>query len=118
MLIIGGGRRNGKTLELIKLSHKNNIPIACYNGMHKEEIVRLAKQMNITIPEPFTYVEYKNGYTKGRHPAQGILIDRAELYLEDKYSDDRIYGITMESRFRRPHFGFLKWWWKHGRRNG
>ena len=51
MDIISKKRGEGKTSELIKLSSQTGIPIA-YCGQGAEYLLRLAKHLGCTIPEP------------------------------------------------------------------
>ena len=50
--ILLGGRRNGKTLQLIVYSNITGYPILCNNQRQIDRIKSLAKLNNLEIPEP------------------------------------------------------------------
>lgn len=52
MKIIGGGRRCGKTIELIKQSHKTGHYIVCSSHSKAQHISQLARHLKLDIPYP------------------------------------------------------------------
>lgn len=54
MKIISKERRSGKTTELIKISNKEWIYIVCADRNRVENIMALARKMNLDIPYPIT----------------------------------------------------------------
>lgn len=42
-------RGKGKTTELIKASHKNNATLVVANGIHKEYVEELSKELNLNV---------------------------------------------------------------------
>lgn len=56
-MIIGGKRGCGKTTELIRAAHKNNLYIICANSQRADNITKLAREMELSIPFPVTVDE-------------------------------------------------------------
>ena len=83
MKIINLGRGQGKTTRLLYASEFNNTPILCANIGHKEELIRMAKELNLYIPEPICVHELFLGKTRGnRDFDNGIFVDDAESVFQ------------------------------------
>ncbi|WCH46401.1 hypothetical protein [Lysinibacillus sp. OF-1] len=78
-VIIGGKRLCGKTTDLIKRSNKEWLYIVVANNQHADNIVRLAREMEIDIPYPITFDELP---LSPRSKIKGVLIDEIEIVLE------------------------------------
>lgn len=77
--IIGGKRLCGKTTDLIKRSNKEWLYIVVANNQRADNIVRLARDMEIEIPYPITCNELP---LSPRSKIKGVLIDEIEMVLE------------------------------------
>ena len=79
MKIIVGGRRSGRTTELIKKSAETGIYILVSDHFRARAIVDQARNMGYLIPFPVTVHEYLNSRT---HFA-GSSILRDGMYMDD-----------------------------------
>lgn len=54
MKIYYGGRENGKTIKVIKLSIEKQMPIVCWSYEHKKQIEQTAREIDVKriMPEP------------------------------------------------------------------
>lgn len=93
MEIIAGGRRSGKTTRLIQLSAEYGSYIICPSYKHVDLIVRLAKDMELDIPPPMTFEEFRTRQHFGR-AIRSFLIDDADKLLA-YLSDMPIQAITI-----------------------
>jgi|GEM_PF-5688618 len=66
-MIICGGRRSGKTTELVKHASKHDMYILCANKVRVANILEIAKELELEIPFPITLSEL---------PLKGRLIKR------------------------------------------
>lgn len=83
MKIINLGRGQGKTTRLLYASEFNNIPILCIN-QHKRILLDMAKELELTIPEPITVNDIISNRVRGSKIAdKDILVDEAPLVLQD-----------------------------------
>lgn len=82
MKMILGSRGEGKTTELVKLSHKENKPIVCRYKSQIAHIELIAKELNLAIPYPVTVQQIKDGSLQGEK-IDGLLIDDAEWILSE-----------------------------------
>lgn len=74
-----GGRRTGKTIELIKRSAETKIPIMVANAHRADALMHQADQMGYKIPHPITV----NHVMKRQDGLRGsIMLDDAEDILE------------------------------------
>lgn len=93
MKIIAKGRGQGKTTELIKISAEKQIPIVCVHDEMIIDIKKRAKEMNLKIPEPLKFKELN--LTQWRDSP--ILIDNADLFLNNRVFGHRIEAITIST---------------------
>lgn len=85
-MIICGGRRNGKTTELIKYASKNGLYIVCGDKKRVEIIAKQAKEMGLDLRYPICLQELP---LRGRF-IDKVCVDDAEYILEriiGKYID-------------------------------
>lgn len=83
-------RGAGKTYDLVKLSAEKQIPILC---MGNYDVLDVAKELNVKIPEPISIWEYKRGFHKGRR-IDDILVDEADFILQELLNIP-IYALTI-----------------------
>lgn len=76
-MLIGGKRVCGKTTELIQKANKDWLYILCADRGRVQNILKVARSMNLDIPLPFTVSELP---LKGPH-IKGVLIDDIEDVL-------------------------------------
>lgn len=76
-----GGRRTGKTHQLICLSHDTGFPIVTRSAQMVEAIERQAMMIGKSIPKPISYKDHKRMIGSLRH--RQVLIDEAGGILED-----------------------------------
>lgn len=57
-MIIGGSRYCGKTTELIKAAHENNLYIVCANKERARHVANLSRKMGLSIPYPIAAEEF------------------------------------------------------------
>lgn len=88
MEIIYMGRGCGKTMELIKRSSENNIPILVYCSSEKFRIMEKAKTYGYKIPNPIVYSESS---LKG---VGEVYVDNAEMFLQSVVGT-KLAGITI-----------------------
>lgn len=89
------GRGEGKTTELIKLSHETNTYILVKDRYRQREVAKIAHELNMDIPYPVTIEDYigTSGFV-GSY-IKHILIDDAEDVLQAMFSRVIIDVITM-----------------------
>ena len=78
-LIIPRGK--GKTLELIKRSAITKEYIVCINSMEVKNIENIAKELDLNIPKPITFSDFRDKKYYGKE-IKGFLIDNADLFLQ------------------------------------
>ncbi len=81
MRLILKGRGKGKTTELLYTSDATRYRIIVPTSHNKEYLWKMAKELDLKIPEPMTCTEYLLR-KRGLHE-EGILIDDLEFSLED-----------------------------------
>ena len=76
-MIIGGRRQCGKTTELIKEAHKEQLYIVCANHQRAEFIEKMSRSMGLHIPFPIMVSELplRSKYIKE------VLVDDVEDVL-------------------------------------
>lgn len=93
MEVITGGRRSGKTVELIKRSAETGIYILVRDQPRARDLFRLAKQLGYSIPYPVTSEEYF------RTEFRGSCIRRDGLYVDnvDEIIQQFLRGIQVKA---------------------
>ena len=92
MKIVMGGRRSGKTSELIRASAETGAPIVCFNYDARKCVEAAAKSMGVKIPQPVHLAERMRQDGRNRHGR--IIVDEAQLVLA-KLLDGRIEAISV-----------------------
>ena len=81
MQIIYKERQEGKTEELIKLSHEHGYYMVVANMKTAQDVRDYAKEMDYNIPYPMTYHEFLTGKYNGMG-VKKLLIDDAGLLIK------------------------------------
>lgn len=87
MLVVAGGRGQGKTLKLIQMSEKTNLPILCECEYERKRIKYLSLTSGYKIPEPVLFGEGDAIASPKR-----VLIDDGEAMLKRLLSES---GFTL-----------------------
>jgi len=95
MVKIIKGRGEGKTTELIKMSHDTNTYILVANANRVREIADMAREMELSIPFPVTVDEYFSSHGFQGSFIRNILIDDAEDVLKTVFNRLIIDAITL-----------------------
>ena len=90
-------RQSGKTSELIRMSEETNAYILTPNRMMAQHISKMAEEQGHNILFPVTLDEYLNSRFKGSH-VRHILIDDADMILQQIFNEVTIDAITMSER--------------------
>lgn len=92
-----GGR--GKTTYLIYRSHITGFHILCITQNAKKEIIEMAKQLEISIPEPITVDNYISDYlyTSTKKIPDNLLVDEG-LYILGDLLRTNIDTVTFSER--------------------
>lgn len=81
--IIVGGRRSGKTTEIIQLSAENGRYILVKDKNEADNLAKLAIKLGFNIPYPVTIQEVGNGKLKDSIIRRdGLYVDNALALLE------------------------------------
>lgn len=83
MKVIAKGRGNGKTAELINMSHETKCYISVQTPNQAKEIFARAKSQGFNIPYPILYSDLIGGKLRSTSVAyRGVLIDEAQILLK------------------------------------
>ena len=88
------GRGEGKTKELIQLSHDTNTYILVADRSRQREIFSFAHDLGIDILNPVTVEEYMRTHFRGNF-IKHVLIDDADDVLKTIFNNLTIDAITM-----------------------
>ena len=96
MQLIIGGRRSGKTAELIKRSAESGTYILVSSRAMASQIFDQARAMGYAIPFPVTLEEYyrSNGFAGSSIRRDGVYIDNVEDVLRRMFYDIEIKVFT------------------------
>lgn len=116
MICIVGGRGNGKTASLLKLSHDSGIPIVVSNYQRLQQLEHQAQQMGLKIPRP--EIVFHNVPKRGTS-RRAVLADEAQDILQSVIGcdveivtiDASAYGFYSAPKSLRA---LLRWWWSLG----
>lgn len=87
-------REKGKTTELIKMAHEEELYIITPTKSSALMIFEQARSMGLDILFPISWEEYKEHRLRGSGIKE-ILIDDAEIIIEQVFRGLRIKAITM-----------------------
>jgi hypothetical protein len=93
MKIICRPRQSGKTTQLILESYLTKKPIICLSFKHKKTIKNRVKELNLDIPNPIIYWEFKNEIHRSKDKDE-YLLDNADLLL-NKIFNGKLSTITL-----------------------
>ena len=98
MQVIMGGRRSGKTAELIKRSAENGIYILVSNRARASQIADQARAMGYNIPFPVTLEEYyrSHGFAGSSIRRDGLYIDDVKDVLQRTFREVEIKTFTLD----------------------
>lgn len=96
MQVIMGGRRSGKTAELIKRSAESGIYILVSSRAMASQIFDQARAMGYAIPFPVTLEEYyrSKGFAGSSIRRDGVYIDNVEDILRRMFYEFEIKAFT------------------------
>jgi hypothetical protein len=97
MKIVQKSRQCGKTTDAIYESNRTGKVIVVFKRHSVEIVKRMAKKLNISIPEPITYwdLTHKSDKTKKDVSYTGLIFDDFDLYLREMTSGLPIETIYM-----------------------
>lgn len=97
MQVIMGGRRSGKTAELIKKSAESGTYILVSSRARASQIFDQARAMGLAIPFPVTLEEYyrSHGFAGSSIRRDGVYIDNVEDVLRRMLSEVEIKAFTL-----------------------
>lgn len=91
MKLYVSGRGSGKTMWAMMESARTGVPILAFNKKNKQNIVKMALNFGIDIPEPVT-IEDLNEFGKDKN--EEVIVDEAQELLQ-KMLGVKIIGLTM-----------------------
>ena len=96
MQMIMGGRRSGKTAELIKRSAESGIYIMVSSRARASQIADQARSMGLDIPFPVTLEEYykSRGFAGSSIRRDGVYIDDVEAVLRRMLPEIEVKTFT------------------------
>ncbi len=93
MRLICRGRAGGKTIEAIKCSAKIGAHIICFNDNERKRIVEMAREIDLDIPRPITFEEFKSRAYCGKE-VRRFVIDNVDEFLQS-FTSIPIEAITL-----------------------
>lgn len=94
MKVITGGRRSGKTSQIIRMSHEMNAYILVANKQQAKNVANTAEYMGLRIPYPITIHELKNLNNNSEIRRKGILVDES-LHILELFLGTPILGASV-----------------------
>ena len=91
MKLYVNGRGSGKTMWAMMESARTDVPILVLSRKHKQNIVKMALDFGIDIPEPVT-IEDLNAI--GKDKVEEVIVDEAQELLQ-RMLEVKITGLTM-----------------------
>ena len=91
MKLYVNGRGSGKTMWAMMESARTDVPILAFSRKHKQNIVRMALDFGIDIPEPVTI---DNLNESGKSKVEEVIVDEAQELLQ-RMLEVKITGLTM-----------------------
>lgn len=84
MKIINLPRGGGKTTRLLYASEFNDAPILCKDNCAKQNLISMAKELGLEIPEPIAASEFTTKIVRGSDIARkDWLVDEAHWVLQN-----------------------------------
>ena len=99
MQVIMGGRRSGKTAEMIKRSSETGIYIIVADRARASQIADQARAMGYYIPFPVTLEEYyrSRGFAGSSIRRDGLYIDDVKAVLQSMFGEVEIKAFTLDT---------------------
>lgn len=99
MEIIVGGRRTGKTTQLIRMAAEAEVKgeksyIVCEGTQSAYRIAQQAREMGLYIRHPLTYDEFALGHSKGGN-IKNFYVDNVDMLVRMFGRDVPIAAITV-----------------------
>ena len=91
MRLYVNGRGSGKTMWAMMESARTDVPILALSRKHKQDIVRMALDFGIDIPEPVTIEDLNES---GKNKIEEVIVDEAQELLQ-RMLEVKIIGLTM-----------------------
>lgn len=91
MKLYVNGRGSGKTMWAMLESARTRVPILAFSREHKQNIVKMASDFGIDIPESVT-IEDLN--VTGKSKVKEVIVDEAQELLQ-RMLEVKITGLTM-----------------------
>lgn len=91
MKLYVGGRGSGKTMWAMMESARTGVPIFALNRQYKQNVIKMALNFGIDIPEPVT-IEELNEF--GKDETEEVIVDEAQELLQ-RMLKVKITGLTM-----------------------
>ena len=91
MRLYVNGRGSGKTMWAMMESARTGVPILAFSRQHKQNIVRMALDFGIDIPEPVTIEDLNES---GKNKVEEVIVDEAQELLQ-RMLEVKITGLTM-----------------------
>ena len=74
-----GARCTGKTVQLVRISARDKLPILVYGKRQANYINEVADKLGVNIPKPLILNDLKHGFI---YPYESILVDEADVILD------------------------------------
>jgi hypothetical protein len=95
MRVIYRGRGEGKSTDILKQSADTGIYILCANQQAAQSLARQASDLGLHIPYPVTVEDYRRTHGFRGSFIQHVLIDDADLVLQEVFNSVFIEGISL-----------------------
>ena len=91
MRLYVNGRGSGKTMWAMMESARTGVPILAFRRKQKQDIVSMALDFGIDIPEPVTIEDLNES---GKSKVEEVIVDEAQELLQ-RMLQVKITGLTM-----------------------
>ena len=91
MRLYVNGRGSGKTMWAMMESARTGVPILALNIIYKKNIIKMALDFGIDIPEPVTIEDLNES---GKSKVEEVIVDEAQELLQ-RMLEVKITGLTM-----------------------
>lgn len=91
MRLYVNGRGSGKTMWAMLESARTGVPILALNRQYKQNVIKMALDFGIDIPEPVTI---ENLNVDGKSKVKEVIVDEAQELLQ-RMLEVKIIGLTM-----------------------
>ena len=98
MRLLIKNRGQGKTTQMIYTSEATGFLIVVETQARKNQIMEIAKKLNVVIEEPMTIDEIRKTKTRFRHPDIKVIIDEGYNIIEralNEYIGHDVVAVTL-----------------------